>query len=204
MRPARPGVRGAPVAFAADARVPALCSRAAGHVQHPQDHGAGRHAATAAAQEQHGGPRARPGPAQHSTAALPARDPAALGPSSFAACTRTRAPALPWLASQAQPPRGFLVATSAAVPTAVPLAPLARTALSRLPTPRQVSPHTKSRDMANAKYMSILNIIQGEVDPSQVQPEEGILGYWLAVGLERWTQARCVREDEVLVGGRGH
>ncbi|PNW82912.1 hypothetical protein CHLRE_06g299300v5 [Chlamydomonas reinhardtii] len=31
-----------------------------------------------------------------------------------------------------------------------------------------VSTHTKSRDIANAKYISILNIIQGEVDPSQV------------------------------------
>lgn len=31
-----------------------------------------------------------------------------------------------------------------------------------------MSTHTKSRDIANAKYISILNIIQGEVDPSQV------------------------------------
>lgn len=37
------------------------------------------------------------------------------------------------------------------------------------PSPRlQVSTHTKSRELANAKYISILNIIQGEVDPSQV------------------------------------
>jgi len=31
-----------------------------------------------------------------------------------------------------------------------------------------VSAHAKQRDLANAKYISILNIIQGEVDPTQV------------------------------------
>jgi tubulin gamma len=31
-----------------------------------------------------------------------------------------------------------------------------------------VSPHAKQRDLATAKYISILNIIQGEVDPTQV------------------------------------
>lgn len=31
-----------------------------------------------------------------------------------------------------------------------------------------VSPHAKARDMNSAKYISILNIIQGEVDPTQV------------------------------------
>eukprot|EP00798_Chlamydomonas_sp_ICE-L_P007474 gene7474-617_t len=31
-----------------------------------------------------------------------------------------------------------------------------------------VSPHAKQRDIATAKYISILNIIQGEVDPTQV------------------------------------
>ena len=41
-----------------------------------------------------------------------------------------------------------------------------------MPPPRsphpQVSPHAKQRDLASAKYISILNIIQGEVDPTQV------------------------------------
>ncbi len=32
----------------------------------------------------------------------------------------------------------------------------------------QVSPHAKQRDLASAKYISILNVIQGEVDPTQV------------------------------------
>ena len=34
-----------------------------------------------------------------------------------------------------------------------------------------VSPHAKQRDLASAKYISILNIIQGEVDPTQVRGE---------------------------------
>ncbi len=36
-----------------------------------------------------------------------------------------------------------------------------------------MSTHTKSRELANAKYISILNIIQGEVDPSQVGRDLG-------------------------------
>ena len=34
--------------------------------------------------------------------------------------------------------------------------------------PRKVSPHARQKDLASARYSSILNIIQGEVDPSQV------------------------------------
>lgn len=33
---------------------------------------------------------------------------------------------------------------------------------------RQVSPHARAKDLASSRYISILNIIQGEVDPSQV------------------------------------
>jgi tubulin gamma len=32
----------------------------------------------------------------------------------------------------------------------------------------QVSPHARAKDLASSRYISILNIIQGEVDPSQV------------------------------------
>ena len=31
-----------------------------------------------------------------------------------------------------------------------------------------MSPHARQKDLASARYISILNIIQGEVDPSQV------------------------------------
>jgi tubulin gamma len=34
--------------------------------------------------------------------------------------------------------------------------------------PLQVSPHARAKDLASSRYISILNIIQGEVDPSQV------------------------------------
>ena len=37
-----------------------------------------------------------------------------------------------------------------------------------IPSHTQVSPHAKQRDLATAKYISILNVIQGEVDPTQV------------------------------------
>lgn len=36
------------------------------------------------------------------------------------------------------------------------------------PTTNQVSPHARAKDLSTAKYISILNIIQGEVDPTQV------------------------------------
>lgn len=32
----------------------------------------------------------------------------------------------------------------------------------------QVSPHARAKDLSSSRYISILNIIQGEVDPSQV------------------------------------
>lgn len=32
----------------------------------------------------------------------------------------------------------------------------------------QVSPHARAKDLQTSRYISILNIIQGEVDPSQV------------------------------------
>lgn len=32
----------------------------------------------------------------------------------------------------------------------------------------QVSPHARAKDLSTSRYISILNIIQGEVDPSQV------------------------------------
>jgi hypothetical protein len=41
----------------------------------------------------------------------------------------------------------------------------------------QVSPHARTKDLASARYISILNIIQGEVDPTQVgQGNQGKYG----------------------------
>jgi hypothetical protein len=50
--------------------------------------------------------------------------------------------------------------------------PALHSRLTTGPTPppphHQVSPHARAKDLSTAKYISILNIIQGEVDPTQV------------------------------------
>lgn len=48
------------------------------------------------------------------------------------------------------------------MPLTCPHAPLLAPAL-------QVSEHARKRDRENSRYISILNIIQGDVDPTQVK-----------------------------------
>lgn len=52
-----------------------------------------------------------------------------------------------------------------------------------------VSTHTRSKDFNQSKYISILNIIQGEVDPTQVCPSEQLVRVCLLTG----SQHRCIR-----------
>ena len=49
------------------------------------------------------------------------------------------------------------------------LAPPEKTVTRTQPIkPKQVSPHARAKDLSTARYISVLNIIQGEVDPTQV------------------------------------